>query len=56
MAETGKKKVEEATKKVAKGEDSKGKTNESPGPKPMGGRDSEVNEAAGSKVKAERSG
>ncbi len=50
MADTNKK-VEGATKKVAKGKDSKDKQNKSPGPKPMGGGDSEVNESAGSKVK-----
>lgn len=54
MAETGKKKVDEAEKKSTKGEDSKDEGNESPGPAPMGGGDAEVNEAAGSKVKAER--
>lgn len=50
MAETGKK-VEGAAKKTAKGEVSKSKEDKSPKSGPMGGGGSEVNEAAGSKVK-----
>ena len=53
MSEKGKK-VEKVAKKTVKGEDSKDKVNKSPGPDPMGGGDTEVNESAGSKVKAER--
>lgn len=51
MAETGKKKVEEATKKVTKGEASKDKGGKSPKSGAMGGGGSEINESAGSKVK-----
>lgn len=50
MADTNKK-VEGTTKKVVKEKDYKDKQDKSPGPKPMGGGDSEVNESAGSRVK-----
>ncbi len=45
------KKAEEAAKKVAKGDGSRGKQEETPKSGPMGGGGSEVNESAGSKVK-----
>lgn len=51
MAETGKKKAEEAAKKTAKGEPSKDKGGKSPRSGAMGGGGSEMNESAGSKVK-----
>jgi hypothetical protein len=44
--------IKEAAKKAAKGEDSKDKENETPDSGPMGGGSPEVNESAGSKVKA----
>ena len=53
MAEEGKEKAPEATKKTDEGgEGSAEGAAKSPGPAPMGGGDQTPNEAAGSKVKA----
>jgi hypothetical protein len=53
MAEIDKKRAEKAAKEATKEEESKDKQNKSPGPRPMGGGDAEVNEAAGSRIKTE---
>jgi len=50
MAEKDKK-IKEAAKKAAKGDESRGKKEKSPESGPLGGGQPEVNESAGSKVK-----
>lgn len=51
MSEKNKNKAEKPAKKAVRDDKSESKENKSPGPGPMGGGDSEVNESAGSKVK-----